>query len=287
MALFGLISSDEELSADRARLAASKDFATRSIEDASKYNMSDSQRLNPQTGKPYDPINKKAISTQQEIQNLKSVPNPNIAQKTSFDIQNFRTEINENSILPTNRFLVVMPRPLIFANDPMTNQYFDLRNEFLTLRCENVVLPGMSFNNMDIFRYGYGVREQRPYGVKFDSIALTFVVDRETKVIDYFNKWTNHIINYDVSKGMAPAGGNMPFELTYKDDYICKQMQIYVYDYNNNRKTKVTLFDAYPESTNPINLDSGNGDMMKFTTTIKYTYLTIETSADDTATKGK
>lgn len=274
MALFGLISSDEELSADRARLAASKDFATRSIEDSSKYYPGETQHYNPETEKWEPP----AKSSNEETPKSKTNPNAKTAdgideitvtarQKTSFNINQFRTEIVNSGVLPTNRFLVTFTPPQSLRT-----------SEALTLRCENATIPGVNFFTSQTIRYGYGQTERRPYLPTFNPITLSFIVDTRSTIIDYFNLWTNSIVNYNVSQGMY-SGSPSPYVMSYKDDYISKQMQIYVYDYENKRQIKVTLYDAYPLSTTDVSLGWGQeNEIMKYSVSLQYTHMTMEAS---------
>ena len=279
MALFGLISSDEELSADRARLAASKDFATRSIEDSSKYYMSDEKRhYNPQTEK-WEP---EAKSSNEEKPKSKTNPNAKTGdatdevvvtatRKQSFSITQFRSEMEINGVLPVNRFLVLFARPKTLSAIVDT--------QFLTMRCENASVPGVNFFTSQTNRYGYGQTERRPYLPTFNPITLSFIVDRKSTVIELFNVWTNSIVNHDVSGGMYASNGlgNTPYQLSYKDDYICRQMQIYVYDHANEKQIKVTLYDVYPLATTDVALGWGqNDEVMKYNVSLQYTNMTIE-----------
>jgi hypothetical protein len=71
----------------------------------------------------------------------------------------------------------------------------------------------------------------------------------------------------------------MPYELNYKDDWICEQMQIYVYDYSNKKQIKVTLFDAYPLTTTDVSLSWGGGsEAMRYNVSLQYTNMTIEST---------
>jgi hypothetical protein len=185
----------------------------------------------------------------------------------SFNINQFRTEIVNSGVLPTNRFLVIFTPPKSLGT-----------SDTLTLRCENATIPGVNFFTSQSIRYGYGQIERRPYLPTFNSITLSFIVDTRSTIIDYFNLWTNSIVNYNVSQGMY-SGSPSPYVMSYKDDYISKQMQIYVYDYENKRQIKVTLYDAYPLSTTDVSLGWGQeNEVMKYSVSLQYTHMTMEAS---------
>ena len=185
----------------------------------------------------------------------------------SFNINQFRTEIVNSGVLPTNRFLVIFTPPQSLGT-----------SEALTLRCENATIPGVNFFTSQTIRYGYGQTERRPYLPTFNPITLSFIVDTRSTIIDYFNLWTNSIVNYNMSQGMY-SGSPSPYVMSYKDDYISKQMQIYVYDYENKRQIKVTLYDAYPLSTTDVSLGWGQeNEIMKYSVSLQYTHMTMEAS---------
>jgi hypothetical protein len=193
------------------------------------------------------------------------------SQSTSFNISNFRSEIERNGVLPQNRFLVVVTRPKTLS------AYYT--TDFLTMRCDGASIPGVNFFTTNINRYGHGQTERRPYLPVFNAVSLKFIVDKKSTVVGFFNAWTNSIVNYDVSKGMyANNGRNSPYELTYKDDYICPQLQIYVYDYTNQKQIKVTLFDAYPIATTDMDLSwTESNDVMRYQISLQFTHMTMET----------
>jgi hypothetical protein len=197
---------------------------------------------------------------------------------STFSVSKFRSEIVNNGVLPQNRFIVIFTIPKILnAGKPNT--------EYLSMRCENASIPGVNFFTSQTVRYGYGQIERRPYLPSFNPMTLSFIVDQKSTIIAYFRDWTNGIVNHDISSGIYGTGNAalqpnemvaMPYQLNYKDDYICKQMQIYVYDYQNKKQIKVTLYDAYPLSTNDVNLSWGDTETMKYNVTMQYTNMTME-----------
>jgi hypothetical protein len=187
----------------------------------------------------------------------------------TFNINDFKSEIINNGVLPQNRFIAIFTSPRILGTVD--------RN--LTLRCENASIPGVNFFTSQTVRYGYGQIERRPYLPTFNPITLTFIVDEKSTIINYFNRWTNAIINYNVSSGQYNKirSNVMPYELNYKDEWICEQMQIYVYDYSNKKQIMVTLFDAYPLTTTDVSLSWGGGsEAMRYNVSLQYTNMTIE-----------
>lgn len=274
----GLFSSNEELATGQADVDRAKKFANDSRKDADNYYLGESSHWNPELEQWEPPVK----SSNEETPPSKTNPNAKTGdaqdvsatpatQTVSFNISKFRSEIDRNGVLPTNRFLVIFARPKTLSSIYST--------EFLTMRCENATVPGVNFFTSQTVRYGYGQTERRPYLPTFNPITLSFIVDKSSTVVGLFNAWTNSIVNYDVSKGMYTTNGRAsPYVMTYKDNYICPQMQIYVYDYENKKQIKVTLYDAYPLSTSDVQLGWGqNDEVMKYSVSLQYTHITVET----------
>lgn len=218
------------------------------------------------------------------VVSVKSKPRP-------FNINEFRTELNVNGVLRSHSFTMVMQPPKMFSDseqfltvfgdetfgDPVQNP--DLRN--LVMRCESVVVPGVNFFTSDnIRRYGYGPIERRPYLPQFNPITATFVVDRAAEVIRFFHLWNNGIMNHDVFvEGFngAPDAVSKPYFLRYKDDYICPQLTIFVYDEQFKQSFVVKLRDAYPLTTTDIAMSWGSvDDVIRYSVTFMYTDMAID-----------
>lgn len=210
-----------------------------------------------------------------------------------FDIGQFRAELYLNGILKNNRFLLYFMPPASMNNwyatsnstgnlDPesLEEDRAEGKNDvrFLTTRCDAATIPGVNFFTTDnIRRYGYGQLERRPYLPTFNPITISFVVDRNAAVIKYFTEWQQRIVNYDRTGVSGIRNPNTPYFLSYKDDYICERMQIYLYDEKTQKVVTVNLHEVYPLSSTDLNLtwDEASGPL-RFSVTLQYTDFAIE-----------
>lgn len=196
-------------------------------------------------------------------------PDKGAAPIPGFTLGNFRSEINNESILQTSRHLMqfTLPRGLLSAHDPN-----DVRQ--VILRCDASYLPGVSFaTSEEIRRYGVGPSERKPYLPIFGPISCSYIVDGEGVIHGFFYDWMTYIIGFDSSQGMISenAFGNNPYELTYKDDYS-STASIYVYNEMNDKIIEVSLNNAYPISVEAVPLSWGASDeYMKIQVTWEYT----------------
>lgn len=233
---------------------------------------------------------------------------------STFSINEFRSEMNINGVMRNNRFAVVLTPPKLLKElDILTDSKTEKTKEkitdsdgnvtgekdvltttmvygdtrFLTLRCENVSLPGINFFTTDnIRRYGYGQIERRPYLPQFNPITLTFVVDKNGTIMKYFYEWAKSIVNYDAfANGIHGTGGSSkPYFLNYKDDYICKKMNIWMYNENSKQVVQCSLRDAYPLTISDSNLAWGSqDDYVRLSITLQYTDISINFATTDSA----
>ena len=210
--------------------------------------------------------------------------------ESRFGIAEARSELKLNGILQPNRFIVILSLPpgikaladytAIKDGDYIKDNHPDSDN-FISLRCENVQIPGVNFfTNDDIRRYGIGQIEKRPYLPTFNPVRLQLVVDRNAKVLSFFNNWTNGIVNYNTDLGMSPAGKQYkPYLLKYRDQFMAPTIRIWIYDQTNLTSFGIKLYDAYPLQTSDIDLNWGNdNEAMRFSVVMQYSHMSMQFS---------
>ena len=91
--------------------------------------------------------------------------------------------------------------------------------------CNSASLPGIQILASDHRRQNFGSMDRRPYNVQTTDIPLTFFIDNAGTVPNFFNMWTNNIINYDSTNGELQESGTHGahlFETAYRDRYLCR-----------------------------------------------------------------
>jgi hypothetical protein len=200
----------------------------------------------------------------------------------------------ENEVLPSHTYLVTFaPFRDVGSreNAPLTNFVTNKRNT-LMLRCENVVLPSPSIlDEENIRRYGYGPVEKVPYGVQFSDVTMTWVVDKNSEIIDFFHQWMNTIVHHDSKNtAMYPNYSRPglqkynPFELGYKDAYANPIVRIYVYNRQNQTTTTYEMYDVFPMNIQAMNLSwADENQVQKLTITFAYMNMRVETPRKTTS----
>lgn len=211
------------------------------------------------------------------------------AGKKQFDINNFRTEVNNYGVLPVHSYLVrfapfnMDTEESAALTSALTN-YTMINKDKLIMRCDNAILPAVTMIKEEaIRRYGYGPTETVPYNVNFGDFTLQWIVDSNSEIVDFFNRWINLIVNHD-SKGGADMSSVgkfntfQPYEVGYKDDYSNSKVSVFVYDRQLNTTIEYNIFDAFPISIQSVNLAWGDeNQMMKYNVTFAFTDMVIMT----------
>lgn len=202
--------------------------------------------------------------------------------KQKFDISSFRAEINKNDVQPTHSYLVTFApfRLGSEANVPLT-EFVRYNSDKLILRCESVVLPTVQLlEEENIRRYGYGPVEKVPYGMQFNDLTLTWLVDKRSELIDFFYQWMNTIVNYEtrgisqlvVESDRPGLNSYLGYEVGYKDEYTCPVVRVRVYDRELNTVTEYILYDVFPMNIQSQNLAySQENEAQKLTITFAFT----------------
>ena len=178
-------------------------------------------------------------------------------------LNDFIGSIKRNSLARQNRFTVGIAHEKNGAQS----------GRLVELFCEQAPLPGVGFSSQPVRTFG----EQREvvYDRNYESITLTFLIDKDFYVKDYFDQWANQVIN--------------PYtrEVGYYEDYI-RDIAIIVQDTKDNDTYTAVLREAYPKIVAPIQLDHNSKEVMRLQVTFNYKYhinnqvATIRANKDDT-----
>lgn len=168
----------------------------------------------------------------------------------STNLKQFIANVKVGGLMKSSRYSILMtpPTSLIKYNT-------DLRK--ILLFCSAVSIPGVNLATTQIRTFGE-VRET-PYDRIFDNVNMTFYVDQDMRVKEYFDNWMNSIQDTETRT----------FE--YYNNYITTIL-IYVEDARDDSRYLVQLEECYPKQINPIQLSYDNKDTMKLEVSMNYKY---------------
>jgi len=149
--------------------------------------------------------------------------------------------------------------------------------EDLGLYVSDAVLPGSSFADIEVAGDVQGITQRVPYSRIYDDITLTFMVDREYKVLKFFEIW---------NKAVAPQyestlpEGNRVTRLAYPESYKCP---FTIYKFNKDKYIDAARFYSnespveeyriingwpYSVASTPINYQGQN--LLQLNVTFRY-----------------
>lgn len=147
-----------------------------------------------------------------------------------------------------NRFEVLIAPPLVFDGADIN---------LLAYRCEVAQLPGRHLSTIE--QKSYGPFEKFPFHTSYGDIDLTFILDGDMGIKNFFDAWVDYINPVD--------NNNVSYKDSYTTDIVINQ-----YDVSNEKTYSVTLVSAFPMNVNQLDLDWSSDGHHKLTVTFAYTY---------------
>jgi len=183
---------------------------------------------------------------------------------STFNIENFKSQINVSGLSKTNRFEVQIVPPSALSNKLAAARV-------VSLFCDISSLPGMSITTKG--QRIYGPAYQRPVSSEFggEAISMTFYVDNKFDVKDFFDSWMFSIVNPN------------SFNVMYQQEYVTP---IKITQLNENDEDQYSIFleDAFPRSMNMMDMNmSSTNQVHKLTVNFSYRRWFPSQSASETS----
>ena len=141
----------------------------------------------------------------------------------------------------------------------------------------DAVLPGSSFADVEVTGDRQGITERMPFKRIYDDATLTFMVDKDYKVMKYFEAWTQ-LINplHGDTDGKAD---NQVMTLNYPKDYKCTMSVVKFnrdFFHRGGGYVYYCFVRSWPLSISsvPVNYDSGS--ILKLNVTFRYERYVME-----------
>ena len=150
-------------------------------------------------------------------------------------------------------------------------------DEDLGLYVTDAVLPGSSFADVEVSGDRQGITERMPFKRIYDDVTLTFMVDKDYKVMKYFEAWIQ-LIN-PLHGDTGGKADNQVMTLNYPKDYKCT-MSIVKFNKDYFKNSGGFLYYCYVRSwplsisSVPVNYDSGS--ILKLNVTFRYERYVME-----------
>ena len=185
------------------------------------------------------------------------------------NIEKFRAETRKRDFARSHRFEVqILPPGNLKGDDgirgvtkgqAMASHQTSVGNSarHLSLFVEDALIPGILIGTRPIRLNN--LNEQRANAIDFggDSISLTFLVDTSWAAKDFFGDWMRGIVN------------KQSREIAFPNNYY-GSMEITALDNQDQVVAKWVLEDVFPRSVAPIQMSSGNTQVVRMPVTFAY-----------------
>ena len=177
-----------------------------------------------------------------------------------------------------NKYQVFMePNINVYNAAARVGIYRRFIDEDLGLYVTDAVLPGSSFADVEVSGDRQGITERMPFKRIYDDVTLTFMVDKDYKVMKYFEAWIQ-LIN-PLHGDTGGKADNQVMTLNYPKDYKCT-MSIVKFNKDYFTSSGGFLYYCYIRSwplsisSVPVNYDSGS--ILKLNVTFRYERYVME-----------
>ena len=150
-------------------------------------------------------------------------------------------------------------------------------DEDLGLYVSEAVLPGSSFADVEVSGDRQGITERMPFKRIYDDVTFTFMVDRDYKVVKFFEAWVQFINPLHGDTG--GKAHDQVMTLSYPKDYKCT-MSIAKFNKDSFKSGRGYVYycfiRSWPLSVAPVPVGYGAGGMVKLNVTFRYERYVME-----------
>tara|TARA_B100000424_G_scaffold259832_1_gene243089 strand:+ start:3139 stop:3813 length:675 start_codon:yes stop_codon:yes gene_type:complete len=167
---------------------------------------------------------------------------------------------------------------------------FDSTAEELTLLCNEIQLPGITYSATDVKSVHKGIIQKMASGKVYNELDISFFLDADSMPLKFFRAWQDFTmggkeIATDIYGDRAPTNRQQAFAMRYYNHYCCtldiKKLEKYnVPKSESEEKTppelkevwEAKLFGAYPYTVSSIPYSAGPAQLVKVNVGFYYEY---------------
>ena len=144
------------------------------------------------------------------------------------------------------------------------------------LLCSAASIPGSALATSDIFGNFTGVQEKFAHTRIFSEISLEFYVDKDYKMIKFFEHWMDYISSGSEKRRITSFSKASPgyfYRMRYpKGDsgYKCDKTKIVKFNVDYKKEIEYTFIGMFPINLASTPVQYGNSDVLKVNCTFNY-----------------
>ena len=137
----------------------------------------------------------------------------------------------------------------------------------LGLLCYNTSIPAGSSTTVRNSGNRTGIFEEFAHARTYDSLKLTFYVDKKYKVLTFFESWLEFIHS---GSGFNEEDDNYFVRNQYPEDYKMDLLKIYKFDRDYRTVIPYTFKKVFPTGVIPLQVDYSSSEILKLSVTLSY-----------------
>lgn len=194
----------------------------------------------------------------------------------AFNINEFTGKINNIGLAKSNLFEMDLTVP-----ENIRSQTSDLGLDDFKFLCKSVQIPELSIETSDYRPSGFGIAYKKASNFQYAPLTAVFMVDANFRVLKFFNKWIQNIVNFDLSNGMSgiSANGLEANHFAYKVEYVgAATINMYSVNSTDPKHQYVYRFlNLYPTSVGALQPSwENNAEVMTANISFAYDYMEID-----------
>lgn len=142
------------------------------------------------------------------------------------------------------------------------------------LRCSNASIPGSSLATASIAGNYMGVQEKMVHSRIFTEMSLEFYVDRDYKIIKFFEYWMDYITNGSEKGNARKSDAGYFYRMKYPRDsesgYKCDKIKIIKFEPSQGKELEYTFYGAFPINFSSTPVQYGSSDVLRANVTFNY-----------------
>jgi len=154
----------------------------------------------------------------------------------------------------------------------------EVNNRFILeesgLRCSSASIPGSSLATASINGNYIGVQEKMVHSRIFTEMNLEFFVDRDYKIIKFFEFWMDYITNGSEIGNVRKSDAGYFYRMRYPRDrdngYKCDKIKIIKFEPSHGKELEYTFYGAFPINFSSTPVQYGSSDVLKANVTFNY-----------------
>lgn len=152
--------------------------------------------------------------------------------------------------------------------------------------CKSAQFPGLSIQNQ-VMRNSTQLPQNFPSAMDNSPFTAIFLIDSDYQILTYFHNWMQKVLNYSTRGGKFAAinadsfaGGQLPYEVGYKDDFSCRiSLKAYSTESDPGKFYEVIMENAYPFQLGNLDMAWEQNDSF-LTLPVSFSYDSIHYSGD-------